>query len=197
MEGFFEAVYSFDHSVLLFIQENLRFEPLTPIMQGVSYTVNLGLLWVITGLALLCFKKTRMAGAVMLSALLVGLLINNVVVKNIVNRARPYETYADMIPLIKKPFDSSFASGHTTSSFAAAGTMARFLPKPAAAAVICYAVLVALSRLYLGVHYPTDVLFGMLIGLSGSFVAYAVYSKYFDLEKHKLREPMNKSRPAG
>ena len=187
MNGIMEGIYRFDHAVLLFIQENLRSDILTPVLKGVSMSVNIGFLWVAVSIILLCFKKTRMIGAVSLCALTIGLLFNNVVVKSLVGRTRPYDKYSDLIPLIKKPHDTSFASGHTTSSFAAAGVFVRFFNKPICAAVIVYAFLVAFSRMYLGVHYPTDVLCGCLIGVGGSIIAYEVFRRRFDLEKYKLR----------
>ena len=124
----------------------------------------------------------------MLSSLVVGLFVNNVIVKNAVARARPYDTYNDLITLIKKPRDTSFASGHTTASFAAAGILVRFLNRPLSAAVICYAVLVGYSRLYLGVHYPSDVICGCLIGISGSIAVYYFYSRRFDLDEKKKKK---------
>lgn len=186
MKEILEAIYSFDHAVLLFIQENLRLDFLTPLMRGISFTVNLGVLWVLIGAVMLLFKKTRMIGAVLFSSLLLCLFINNLAIKNIVDRARPFETYADLLPLIPEPKDSSFASGHTTASFAAACTLARFLNRPLGAAAVVYAVLVAYSRLYLGVHYPTDVICGCIIGISGSAAVYLLYSKKFDLSDYRL-----------
>ncbi len=186
MQDLIDAIYNFDHSILLFIQENLRFEPMTTLMQIISKSVNVGAMWVILGLVFLCFKRTRVAGAVMLSSLAVGLLINNVIIKGTFNRTRPYDTYSDLVTLIKKPADSSFASGHTTASFAAATALAPFLTKPLAVFVIFYAFLVGYSRLYLGVHYPTDVFFGCIIGITAGLLSYYIYSKKFDLARHKL-----------
>ncbi len=125
----------------------------------------------------------------MLSSITFCFLINNVIIKNLVARTRPFDLYDDIVVLISKPTDYSFASGHTTASFASVGILCRFLEKPWAALAVAYALLVAYSRLYLGVHYPSDVLCGMLIGLLGSMLVYWAYSQKFDLQKHTLRRP--------
>ncbi len=187
MDQIIDKIYEIDHAILLFIQENLRVDFLNPIMEISSLLVNAGILWIVLSLILMCFKKTRMMGIVTLSSIAFCFLINNVIIKNVVARARPFDTYSDIIPLIAKPTDYSFASGHTTCSFAAAGVLCRFLNKPLAAVTVIYAALVAFSRLYLGVHYPSDVLVGFIIGFCGSLLIYYLYSKKFDLDKHKLR----------
>ena len=185
MDSIIEKIYEIDHSILLYIQENLRHPAITPIMSVSSFLVNLGIIWVALGIVMLFFKKTRLIGMMSLSSLLLCLIINNVIIKHAVARARPFDTYSDLIPLIKKPSDYSFASGHTTASFAAAGIYVRFLPRPIAIITIVYVFMVAFSRLYLGVHYPTDVLCGMAIGIIGSMIVYYVYSKKFDLKEYR------------
>ena len=193
MNVIFEKIYEFDHFVLLFIQDNIRCDVLTPIMTVTSMLVNIGFLLVISGLIMLCFKKTRMIGVITLSSLALCLILNNVCIKHLVARQRPFTTYTDLYPLIKKPTDYSFASGHTTASFAAVGIWARFIPKKFAVIAIIFAVLVGFSRLYLGVHYPTDVLCGVLLGLLGSIITYFIYSKKFDLNKYKMvKAPVKK-----
>ncbi|MBQ2348442.1 MAG: phosphatase PAP2 family protein [Clostridia bacterium] len=188
MNNIIEKIYRFDHFVLYFIQEHIRCEVLTPIMNISSTLVNIGFIWVISCLIMLCFKKTRMIGIITLSSLALCLLVNNVCIKHIVARARPFDTYSDLYPLIKKPTDYSFASGHTTASFAAAGILARFIPRSLAIVSVVFAVTVAFSRLYLGVHYPTDVICGIMLGLSGSILTYYIYSKKFDLDNYKIRK---------
>ena len=104
-------------------------------------------------------------------ALLIGYLATNLVLKNLVLRVRPYDAIAGLQSLIGPMRDSSFPSGHTTSAVAAGFVMlkgtSRYLGIPA----FVLAVLIAFSRLYLGVHYPTDVLVGALIGLFAAFSA--------------------------
>ena len=187
METIIEKIYEIDHSVLLFIQQHLRFPAFTPIMSISSLLVNLGAIWVILSLLLLCFKKTRLLGMMSLSSLALCLLVNNVIIKHAFARARPFDTYNDLIPLIKKPTDYSFASGHTAASFAAAGILMRFFPRPLAVITVIYAFMVGFSRLYLGVHYTTDVIGGMLLGLISSLLIYYIYSKKFDLKEYSKK----------
>lgn len=103
----------------------------------------------------------------MISALLLGGILGEVFLKNIVKRARPF-TYLKMANLlISKPLSYSFPSGHTTASFAAVGISMSKLKKYRFY-ILTVAILIAFSRLYLMVHYPTDVLFGIILGLLSS-----------------------------
>ena len=94
--------------------------------------------------------------------------MTNLLLKNLVARPRPFAEIEALIPLIAKPTDFSFPSGHTTASFAVALVMVRMLPKKIGVPAVAVATLVAFSRLYLGVHYPTDVLVGLLVAAIGS-----------------------------
>jgi len=97
-----------------------------------------------------------------------GALITNVCLKNLVARPRPYEVVEGLVPLIGKPTDYSFPSGHTCASFACALVLYRILPKKYGVPAVILASLIAFSRLYVGVHYPTDVLGGMFVGIFSS-----------------------------
>lgn len=105
--------------------------------------------------------------------------------QNIVARPRPFAEIEALIPMITKPKDFSFPSGHTTASFAVALVMLRMLPKKFGIPAVVLAALVAFSRLYLGVHYPTDVLTGFVIALVGSTLSvWIVRTKPEDKQVH-------------
>ena len=137
---------------------------------------NAAVVWILISLGMSASRKTRKTALMCAVALLVSLLINNMVLKNIVGRIRPYEAIAGLVPLIGKPRDYSFPSGHTASSFAAAWVLFRRLPKRFGIPALMLAGLIGISRLYLGVHYPTDVLFGVISGIGGGCAACALVS---------------------
>ena len=166
-----EAFANAEKMILLFIQEVIRNPALTSFFVVVTKLGDGGMIWILTTVILLLSKKTRKIGCIMTFSLLGSLVINNLFLKNVVGRARPYEMIQDLLPLIKKPKDYAFPSGHTASSFAAAGVLYRKLPKRFGIPALILAVLIALSRLYLGVHYPSDVLCGMISGIGISFAA--------------------------
>lgn len=151
-------------AVLLWIQENLRFDLLTPLVRFITFLGNGGWFWIVLALLLCGFRRTRRAGLAAGAALLLSLLVNNLLLKNLVARVRPYEVIQGLRILIPPPQDFSFPSGHAGASFAAAAAMYPYLRHPYGRGLLILAGLIALSRLYLGVHYPTDVLAGALIG---------------------------------
>ena len=116
--------------------------------------------------------KRKMISKIMAAALIMDLLICNVAVKNLVARTRPYDVNTSVQLLVAKLHDYSFPSGHTAASFASVTALylagERKLWKPA----LVLACLIAISRLYLYVHYPTDVLGGMVFGILAGFAGY-------------------------
>ena len=138
---------------------------LDKLMPVITMLGDKGLLWIILGLAILIFQKgKRDTGFRVLLALLFGLLICNVLLKNAVGRIRPFALNDTMQLLVTPPGDPSFPSGHTTAAFAAATVLIRDHWK-GRWIVLATAILVAVSRLYLYVHFPTDVLCGAIIGI--------------------------------
>lgn len=152
----------------------VHFAPIDGIVAGISRAGNGGLIWILMSVVLLCIKDLRKAGLAVSIALLSDLLVVNVVLKPLVERVRPYHVNPDIIPLIAYPKDYSFPSGHAAAAFAAATALYCFNKKWGSVALILAAVM-SFSRLYLGVHYPTDVFIGAAIGaLLGVLSAYIV-----------------------
>ena len=166
-------------SILLFIQENIRCSYLTPFMKMVSFICDHGEVWILLALIMLFMKKTRKCGTVIAVSLLLSYIVNNLILKNVIARPRPYEMVEGLIPLVERLSDYSFPSGHTGASFAAAFAIIKsrlpYLRIPA----LILAIMIAFSRLYLGVHYPTDVAAGMVIGIIMSYVAYKIVSHFY------------------
>lgn len=160
-----EWLLELDGQILLWIQEYLRTPILTAFFTKFTLLGDHGLIWIVLGLVLLIPKKTRKAGVLVLASLLGSLLINNLLLKNIVARTRPYEVIDGLKLLIAPQWDYSFPSGHAGSSFAAAMAMFLKLPRRYGIPALIGAALIAVSRLYVGVHYPTDVLVGTLTGI--------------------------------
>lgn len=152
-------------NILLFIQENVRKEWLDPVVIFITGLGDKGIFWVLVTALLFFFRRTRKTAFMCLVSLVQVLCINNLFLKNIVCRVRPYEAVAGLVPLVAKPSDWSFPSGHSACAFAAAVVLLFRMPKSVGVPAIVLAVLIALSRLYVGVHYPTDVLAGGLCGI--------------------------------
>lgn len=165
-----ETIFNMDKEILLFIQKYLRFDFLTPIMKAITHLGDNGLIWIVLGCLLLFWVKTRKTGLLTLLSLLGSYLINNLLLKNLVARIRPYERITELELLIERQHDLSFPSGHSAASFAAAVVLYQLLPKKYGIPVLILAALISLSRIYVGVHYPSDIIAG---ALSGTLIAIA------------------------
>lgn len=156
----------FEAGILRWIQDHLRTESLTPLVRAVTHLGDAGIFWILLTLALLAFKKTRRAGVCCALALIMDLIVVNLALKPLIARIRPYAVMPEIRILIPPPGDFSFPSGHSAASFACAWAFFRARGRKWGLPLVALALLVALSRLYLGVHYPTDVIGGMLIGVA-------------------------------
>lgn len=174
-----------DMSILLWIQEHLRIAALTQFWKVITFLGNGGWFWLVAAAVLLIPKKTRRVGITALLSITIGFLITNVLLKNIVARPRPFDAYTEIIPLITRPTDFSFPSGHTCASFACALVFFRMLPKKYGVPAVVLAGMVAFSRLYLGVHYPGDVLGGFLVAAFASTLAYHLMQAYHKKAKEQ------------
>ena len=131
-----------------------------------------GIIWIILTVLLLIIPKTRKTGVIMMAALLADVLLCNVVIKNLVARTRPFDVNTAVQLLVAKPRDYSFPSGHTAASFASVTALYLAGEKKLWKIALVLAVLIAFSRLYLYVHYPTDVLGGIITGAIAGYIGY-------------------------
>lgn len=131
-----------------------------------------GIIWIVLSIVLLLIPKTRKSGVVMVAALVADVLLCNIVLKNLVARTRPYDVNTGVHLLVAKLHDYSFPSGHTAASFASVTALYLAGEKKLWKFALVLACLIAISRLYLYVHYPTDVLGGILFGVISGYLGY-------------------------
>lgn len=158
-------------SVLDWIQ-TLHTPFLDKIMVFITRLGDAGIIWIVLSIVLLLIPKTRKSGAVMVVALVVDVLLCNIVLKNLVARTRPYDVNTGVHLLGAKLHDYSFPSGHTAASFASVTALYLAGEKKLWKFALVLACLIAISRLYLYVHYPTDVLGGVLFGVISGYLGY-------------------------
>ena len=171
-----------DEAVLLFIQEYIRVDVLNGFWKAVTFLADKGWFWLGVSFLLLLFKRTRVAGAASLVSIAICFCITNLVLKGCVARPRPDAVMDAIVPLIRTPRDYSFPSGHTTVSFAGALVCYRMLPRRYGIPALVLAGLIGFSRLYLGVHFPSDVLGGFLVALAGNWVSVKVLAGKADVQ---------------
>lgn len=163
-----------DINILNFISNHFHNSILDKIMPVITILGNNGMIWIILSLPLLISKKYRHVGFMAIGALLLSYLLGEGILKHLVQRSRPFVNLPAMDLLIAKPLSYSFPSGHTASSFAAVGILWREF-KRYRIYMVTLAALIAFSRMYLYVHYPTDILGGILLGLACSWIVFRVY----------------------
>ena len=169
--GILEWIQNIDAQILLFIQQYIRQDMMNWFLKGITFLGDGGWFWIVLGVVLLIPKKTRKSGFTALLALIIGSVITNLVLKTAVARIRPYDAVEGLVPLVKKLRDYSFPSGHTCASFSCAVVYYKMYPDIKGKGAMVLAVLIALSRLYVGVHYPTDVLGGAIVGWLSAILA--------------------------
>lgn len=172
-------ITNWDISILQFINDHMHMAILDKIMPIITKLGDVGIVWFAISIALIISKKYRRIGWVCILSLFISSLIGEIFLKHTIQRTRPFNVVAGIDLLVRKPITSSFPSGHTTASFAVAYVISKTI-KDFKPYVIVLAILIAFSRLYLFVHYPTDVLAGIVIGLLSGMAAvrFAVKKRY-------------------
>ena len=141
-------------------------------MLGITHLGDAGIFWIVLAVILLLIPKTRKSGLIVAAALCIDVIVCNGILKNLFARTRPFDVNEAVQLLITAPKDFSFPSGHTAASFAAVAALYFAGKKKLWKVSLVLAVLIAFSRMYLYVHYPTDILGGVLVGLGAGAAGY-------------------------
>lgn len=165
-----------DSSILVLIKNNMHSFTMDKIMVITTSLGDLGFIWLLIAALLIINKKYRNVGIMAIVALILATVLGEGILKHLVHRIRPSVDIPAINLLIEKPLSYSFPSGHTASSFAAAGVLAKYLKKYSLV-FLGLASLIAFSRLYLYVHYPSDVLAGIILGLLCSKLVIYAFGK--------------------
>ena len=182
---------SFDLPILDWIAANLWCPVLDAVMPVITVLGDAGIFWIAVAVLFIFIKKYRKIGIGMMIALMMGLVICNICLKPMIARIRPYdfkEEYLGVIVnlLIEKQHDFAFPSGHTIASFEAAVVILLGNKKLGIPAMIL-ACLIAFSRLYLYVHYPTDVIVSIVLGSILALIGWYLAQKVMDMLPEKLK----------
>ena len=209
-----DSITQLDGNLLIGIQHTLNADWLTPIMKIITLFGEDGIFWILVCLVLILFRRTRRLGIICSLSLLLTFITCNLILKPAVDRIRPWVTFQMVNALLPPPGDASFPSGHSANSMGL--TWAMFLatmPVKTASgrsyedakclgwkgeglsprimhrisiALVMLSVLVGVSRLYLGMHYPSDVVCGLLLGMIAAAIVYRLILRME--EKHGIMD---------
>ena len=161
---------SFDNAVMLFVMNNLKNPFLDTFFKFITFLGDFGLIWVLTAIIFLFIKRLRPFGLTIIFMIILGYLFNDIIFKLLFHRIRPFISDPTISLIIKAPNGYSLPSGHAFSSFTCA-TIIFFADKKLGIAALILAALIAFSRVYLLVHYATDVIVGTAEGIIFGIVA--------------------------
>ena len=164
-----EEVEEMEISILDWIQ-SMRTPIGDMVIPLVTKLGDAGMIWILLSVVLVLIPRTRKSGVILAAALCVDVVLCNGILKNLFRRIRPCDINTSIQLLVARPDDFSFPSGHTAASFAAAAALILAGEKKLWMPALALAVFIAFSRLYLYVHYPTDILGGIAVGI---FAGYA------------------------
>ena len=167
-----------DNYILFVIKKYGHNRYLDIIMPMATFMGTLGILWIVIAADLVLDKQYRAIGITIILTLIISTIVGEGIIKHLVRRARPCNKQDRVNLLIPKPISYSFPSGHTLSSFAVAEMLSMYFTEYKFI-FIAIAFLIAISRLYLYVHYPTDVVAGIIIGIICSKLIFTILTQGF------------------
>ena len=172
------SLQKIDIKILDYIDRYLRCSLLDKIMPIITDLGNGGIVWIILSIYLAQSKYFRIEGYMVITSLILTTIIGEGIIKHLIRRTRPYSRMSQNKLLITRPITYSFPSGHAASSFAVAGIFI-MMNSNISIFITVLASLIAFSRLYLNVHYISDVLFGVILGIMCSIVVVSIFSSGF------------------
>lgn len=175
-----------DGNILLYVQEHLRSTILNDIVVWFTSLGNAGIIWILLVMALIIYKGTRKEGIYCSISLILCFIVVNIFLKNVVARVRPYDAIEQVRCLIEPQADYSFPSGHTAIAFAASVPVFILSDKRLGIIMLVLSVLMGLSRIYVCVHYPSDVIGGAVTGILCGIVTGMVIYPNLNKRIHKV-----------
>ncbi len=166
-----ESLINVDNNILIFLQEYVRNSILNALLIPFTLSNNAGIICILLVAIFIYFKNFRKVGILMGISLILEFVLTNLIIKNWVARIRPYEVIDGLTLLVGKAHDYSFPSGHTGSAFALAVVIFMVMERKYGIIALALASLMGFSRLYVGIHYPSDVLGGIVLGVITSIIA--------------------------
>lgn len=171
-------IYNMDKNIILNINEFMKSNNiLKNIFSFITHLADAGFIWIIIGILLISNKSTKKNGIIMLISLMLGSIIGNIFLKNIFERQRPFVELS-LVPFINAPSSFSFPSGHSLASFIGA-TCIFFTNKKWGIIAYIFALFIAISRVLLIVHYPSDVIIGSILGILISYTIIKISNRFF------------------
>lgn len=180
-------IQNIDNNILMFIQNNIKCSFLDIIMPIITSLGNGGIVWIGVVIFMLCSKKYKKYGFILAVTLICGWTLGDLIIKPTVERIRPCNVNESIQMLIARPLTYSFPSGHSLNSFSSA-TIIFKAKRSWGIAAFMLASLIAFSRMYLYVHYPSDVLFGIIIGICTALIIYRFMNAKLNNKKYNKIE---------
>ncbi len=184
-----DFIRQLDSDILVFIQEHIRNASLSKFFIPVTHLGDWGLITILAIILLLMTPKHRRTGFMCILGLLLDALLINLIIKPAVGRMRPYDVIENFMAIVPLFEDKSFPSGHTAAAFVVAVIIYKTMPKRYGIFALILACLIGISRMYVGVHYPTDVLCAAIIGSLMGLLTVKIYSS---IEEHFTKRKRTK-----